>query len=294
MPRLANRMTRLPGIRSLALWAAGVDARRSVPAFASRTFRSWFSAQPVVTTGKPVVLFVDSFTNHFSPSVAQAAVAVLRSAGYAPAITSENACCGLTWISTGQLDHARKILRRTVDAIPDSAAPIVVLEPSCAASLREELPQLLADDPRAGRLASRVVSLAQILRGSSQGFDLAGQFDLSGQEVNLQPHCHQRSGWGFADDVAVLTAAGATISKTIDGCCGLAGNFGMERGHEEESEKVAALHLLPALENAAPGSALVADGYSCRTQVHDLAPAHRPLHLAQLLAQGLKKEKVQR
>jgi Fe-S oxidoreductase len=189
-------------------------------------------------------------------------------------------CCGLTWISTGQLDHARKVLRRTVDNIADSTAPIVVLEPSCAASLREELPQLLADDPRAARIAARIVSLAQVLRGSDR-------FDLTGTEVNLQPHCHQRSGWGFADDLALLAESGATVTRTIDGCCGLAGNFGMERGHEDVSAKVAALHLLPALEAAAPGTTVLADGYSCRTQVNDLAPGHRPEHLAELLARGL-------
>jgi FAD/FMN-containing dehydrogenase/Fe-S oxidoreductase len=329
---LAARLSASPVLGQLAMRMAGLARGRSLPAIPPRSFRATddHRAPAATAVAGEVVLWPDTFTDHLEPAIAHAAIEVLEAAGHTVTVPGGNVCCGLTWISTGQLDHARKILRRTVDAIPDSDAPIVVLEPSCAASLREELPQLLADDPRAVRLAERVVSLAQILQGpagpgtalpgsalpgsalpgsadaagpggSRSGgaagpgggkpakLDLAATFDLGGTEVNLQPHCHQRSGWGFADDVAVLTGAGATIAKTIDGCCGLAGNFGMERGHEEVSEQVAALHLLPALENATPGSALVADGYSCRTQVHDLAPAHRPLHLAQLLAQGLKK-----
>ena len=280
---LASKLSANPALGKLALRVAGLARGRSLPVIPARSFRA-ADRHPAPTTtavSKEVVLWPDTFTDNLDPAIARAAVQVLEAAGHTVTVPAGNVCCGLTWISTGQLDHARKVLRRTVDAIPDSDAPIVVLEPSCAASLREELPQLLADDPRAGRLAARVVSLAQILRGS-------GSFDLTGTEVNLQPHCHQRSGWGFGDDVAVLTEAGATVAKTIDGCCGLAGNFGMERGHEEVSTKVAELHLLPALAAAAPGSALVADGYSCRTQVNDLAPGHRPLHLAELLARGLR------
>jgi Fe-S oxidoreductase len=261
---------------------AGLARGRSLPAIPPKSFRSTDRHPAPATTAaaNEVVLWPDTFTDHLDPAVARAAVKVLEAAGRTVTVPRGTVCCGLTWISTGQLDHARKVLRRTVDNIAESAAPIVVLEPSCAASLREELPQLLADDPRAVRIAERVVSLAQILRE-------AELFDLTGTEINLQPHCHQRSGWGFGDDLALLAASGATVTKTIDGCCGLAGNFGMERGHEEVSAKVAALHLLPALAAAAPGTAVVADGYSCRTQVHDLAPEHRPMHLAELLARGL-------
>jgi FAD/FMN-containing dehydrogenase/Fe-S oxidoreductase len=279
---LAAKLSASPALGRLAMRLAGLARGRSLPAIPPKSFRSTDRHPAPATTAaaNEVVLWPDTFTDHLDPAVAQAAVKVLEAAGRTVTVPRGTVCCGLTWISTGQLDHARKVLRRTVDNIAESAAPIVVLEPSCAASLREELPQLLADDPRAVRIAERVVSLAQILRE-------AELFDLTGTEINLQPHCHQRSGWGFGDDLALLAASGATVTKTIDGCCGLAGNFGMERAHEEVSAKVAALHLLPALAAAAPGTAVVADGYSCRTQVHDLAPEHRPMHLAELLARGL-------
>ncbi|MDT4990115.1 MAG: hypothetical protein QOH97_7 [Actinoplanes sp.] len=281
---LAAKLSASPTLGRLAMRLGGLARGRTLPAIPAKSFRATDrhpAPAPTAVAGE-VVLWPDTFTDHLDPAIARAAVQVLEAAGHTVTVPDGAVCCGLTWISTGQLDHARKVLRRSADAIPDSPAPIVVLEPSCAASLREELPQLLADDPRAGRLAERVVSLAQILRGSDT-------VDLTGTEVTLQPHCHQRSGWGFGDDLAVLAAAGATVTRTVDGCCGLAGNFGMERGHEQVSEGVAALHLLPALAQATPGAAVVADGYSCRTQVNDLAPGHRPMHLAELLAQGLRR-----
>jgi len=279
---LAARLSASRTLGKVAMRLAGLARGRSLPVIPPKSFRATDRHPEPAPTATPneVVLWPDTFTDHLDPAIAEAAVQVLEAAGHTVTVPAGTVCCGLTWISTGQLDHARKVLRRTVDNIADSTAPIVVLEPSCAASLREELPQLLADDPRATRIAARIVSLAQVLRGSDR-------FDLTGTEVNLQPHCHQRSGWGFADDLALLAESGATVTRTIDGCCGLAGNFGMERGHEDVSAKVAALHLLPALEAAAPGTTVLADGYSCRTQVNDLAPGHRPEHLAELLARGL-------
>ncbi|MFI6078184.1 FAD-binding and (Fe-S)-binding domain-containing protein [Actinoplanes sp. NPDC051343] len=283
MPRLANRVTRLPGIRRLALWAAGVDSRRSVPAFASRTFRSWFAAQPAVETGKPVVLFVDSFTNHFSPSVAQAAVTVLRSAGYAPTITSESACCGLTWISTGQLTAARRILSSTAAELRTAAAagvPIVGLEPSCTGVLRSDIVELL-DNEDARLVSKATVTVAELLAATPDWTAPS----LAGVSVIAQPHCHHHAVMGWEADAALLKSTGATV-KRLGGCCGLAGNFGVEKGHYEVSVQVAEQQLLPALRDAAPGDIFLADGFSCRTQSEDLAGVDG-IHLVELLAQAL-------
>ena len=280
MPRLANRMTNLPGVRRIALWLAGVDARRSIPAFADQTFRRWFQAQPAAPAGKPVVLFVDSFTNHFSPDVARAAVSVLRDAGYAPTITSESACCGLTWISTGQLDAARRILGRTAAELRTAAAsgvPIVGLEPSCTGVLRSDLVELL--DNEDARLVSKATMTVAELLAATPGWQPPS---LAGVRVIAQPHCHHHAVMGWDADAKLLKAAGATVER-LGGCCGLAGNFGVEKGHYEVSVQVAEQQLLPALRGAAPDDVFLADGFSCRTQSDDLAQV-RGVHLVQLLA----------
>jgi FAD/FMN-containing dehydrogenase/Fe-S oxidoreductase len=279
MPRLANRVTNLPGVRRLALWAAGVDARRSIPPFARQTFRSWFAQQPPAAAGKPVLLFVDSFTNHFSPEVAQAAVRVLTAAGYAPQVTGEATCCGLTWISTGQLDAARRILGRTVETLNGAVArgvPIVGLEPSCTGVLRGDAVELV-DNDAARAVGGATLTVAELL-ARTEGYTPP---PLDGVRVVAQPHCHHHAVMGWDADAALLRKAGADVQR-LGGCCGLAGNFGVERGHYEVSVQVAEQQLLPALRGAADGDVFLADGFSCRTQAADLAAA-RGVHLVQLL-----------
>ena len=278
VPRLANRMMRLPGIRRVALFAAGVDARRSIPAFANRTFRDWFAGQKV-PAGKPVLLFVDSFTNHFSPEVGRAAVEVLVAAGYAPQITAKPACCGLTWISTGQLDAAKRILGGTVEQLRAAAAdgvPIVGLEPSCTGVLRGDLPELIEGEA-ARSVSAATVTVAELLARTPDWKAPS----LEGVRVVAQPHCHHHAVMGWDADAKLLAAAGAEVTR-LGGCCGLAGNFGVERGHYEVSVQVAEQQLLPALREAGENDVFLADGFSCRTQADDLA-GRRGVHLVELL-----------
>jgi FAD/FMN-containing dehydrogenase/Fe-S oxidoreductase len=277
-PRLANLAVRLPGLGKVALWLAGVDKRRSVPAFARRPFRRSFAPQAAADR-KPVVLFADSFSDSFSPEVAEATVRVLRAAGYEPRLPSGSVCCGLTWITTGQLDAAKKILGRTVAALAADARdgiPIVGIEPSCTAVLRSDVHELLPGDDDAKVVAASVRTLAELL-AQTPGWTPP---DLSGTEVIAQPHCHHHAVLGWKADADLLAATGAQV-KRLAGCCGLAGNFGVEIGHYEVSVAVAGQNLLPALD-AAPDAVVLADGFSCRTQVADLRD--RPaVHLAQLL-----------
>ncbi|ANY09448.1 FAD-binding and (Fe-S)-binding domain-containing protein [Pseudonocardia sp. HH130630-07] len=276
-PGLANRAVRLPGVGPLLLRLAGVDARRSVPEFARRPFRRIF--RPVASDRRPVVLFADSFSDAFSPEVAEATVRVLRAAGYEPRLPSSSVCCGLTWITTGQLDGARRILRRTVATLAEDAragVPIVGIEPSCTAVLRSDIHELLPGDENAAPVAAAVRTLSELLAGTPDWTPP----DLSGVELVAQPHCHQHAVLGWKTDAELLASTGATV-RTLAGCCGLAGNFGVEQGHYEVSVAVAEQNLLPAID-AAPGAVVLADGFSCRTQVADLRD--RPaLHLAQLL-----------
>jgi Fe-S oxidoreductase len=283
-PRLANAALRRPVFARLAKRLGGIDQRRPLPQFAQRTFRDWFTSRPA-GTGTPVLLWVDTFTDHFSPEVGRAAVRVLESAGYAVRITDAPVCCGLTWISTGQLDGARRRLRATLDALDPALAegiPVVGLEPSCTAVLRGDLAELLPDDPRAGRAAQATRTLAELLT-ATPGW---APPDLGGVRAVAQPHCHQHAVMGWTPDQALLRSAGADVTA-VGGCCGLAGNFGVERGHYDVSVAVAETALLPAVRSAPPDAVVLADGFSCRTQLEQLGPV-RSVHLAQLLADRLE------
>jgi Fe-S oxidoreductase len=282
-PGPANALLALPPLAALAKRAAGVDARRPLPRLAGRTFRAWFSARPEAE-GIPVTLWVDTFTDHFSPGVGRAAVRVLEDAGYSVRIPAGPVCCGLTWISTGQLTGARRQLRRTLRALEPSLAagiPVVGLEPSCTAVLRGDLTELLPDDPRAARTAAATRTLAELLT-ATPGWSPP---DLGGIRGVAQPHCHQHAVLGWEKDAELLRAAGAAV-EAVGGCCGLAGNFGMEKGHYGVSVAVAETALLPAVRRAGDGAVVLADGFSCRTQLDHLA-GRRGTHLAELLADGL-------
>jgi Fe-S oxidoreductase len=289
-PKLANATLRSETLAATAKRLGGIDRRRPLPQFAERTFRGWFAAHPTAT-GKPVQLWVDTFTDHFSPEVGIAAVRVLEDAGYSVRIVDKPVCCGLTWISTGQLDGARKQLRRSLAALEPALAagtPIVGLEPSCTAVLRADAAELLPDDPRAHRVAAATHTLAELL-AKTDGWTAP---DLSDVQAVAQPHCHQHAVMGWTADAALLAGAGAEVNA-VGGCCGLAGNFGVERGHYEVSEAVAETALLPAVRNAPHDAVVLADGFSCRTQLEQLGHVHSR-HLAQLLADRLAEESEHR
>src|SRR5580658_4570545 len=291
-PGPANALLRNRPLSAMAKRLGGIDARRPLPAFAPSGFRDWFAARPArpgnpgapENPRPPVLLWVDTFTEHFAPEVGQAAVRVLEAAGYSVQLTGQPVCCGLTWISTGQLDGARKQLRRSLaalDAAVRAGTPIVGLEPSCTAVLRGEITELLPGDPRAAQVRAATRTLAELL-AATPGW---APPDLDGVAAVAQPHCHQHAVMGWQADAALLARAGAKVDA-VGGCCGLAGNFGVERGHYEVSVGVAQTALLPAVRHAPPGSVVLADGFSCRTQLDQLAHV-TGIHLAQLLASHL-------
>ena len=282
-PRLVNAAARMPVLGPAALALAGVDRRRNIPPLARRTFRSWFDDNVAASSaGDEVLLFVDSFTNYFSPEVGVATVRVLQAAGYRPTLTDRQQCCGLTWISTGQLDAAKRILGRTVDALASAAdrgVPVVGMEPSCTAVLRSDAVELVGG-PEAERVSATTRTLAELL--TQRGWEPP---PMTGQQVVAQPHCHHHSVMGWSPDAELLKSAGAQLTR-LGGCCGLAGNFGVEKGHYEVSVAVAEQQLLPAVRQADTAAVILADGYSCRTQLDDLTD-RRGVHLAQLLAERL-------
>ncbi|KUM72391.1 FAD-binding and (Fe-S)-binding domain-containing protein [Streptomyces curacoi] len=315
--RTASLVNALASVRPLA-WAAkrlgGIAPEREIPRLATRTFSRWWERRRgervVGGDGDLVILWPDTFTEHLSPSVGQAAVHVLEAAGLRVALPPtvrlkgapggdemtvpldpvsllrgrERVCCGLTYLSTGQLDRARAVLRRTLDLMEPvlrTGAPVVVLEPSCAAALRADLPELLHDDPRAPRLAERVLTFAETLER------LAPDWTPPRVErpVVGQTHCHQHAVLGDAADRRLREAAGLS-GELSGGCCGLAGNFGFEKGHFEVSVACAQEQLLPAVRGAGEAAVVLADGFSCRTQLEQVAGV-RGWHLAEVLAEGL-------
>ncbi|MFD7436222.1 FAD-binding and (Fe-S)-binding domain-containing protein [Streptomyces sp. NPDC059861] len=261
----------------------GVTTRRAIPAFASR--RALRKALRAAETGAPAraVLFVDSFTRAFRPQVAGAASRVLREAGI-PCTARDGLCCGLTWVSTGQLAMARRVMARTVARLDaGDELPVVVAEPSCAAALKSDVPELLGTDA-ARRVAARVHTLTGALT------DLAAP-DWTPpplpDQVLLQTHCHEYATFTGRRPRDLLRRLGAELVDEAEGCCGLAGNFGFEEQHYDTSLAVAGLALAPRLDELPDGgrTVVVADGFSCATQIGHLAGDRgvHAVHLAELL-----------
>ncbi|KXO95899.1 FAD-binding and (Fe-S)-binding domain-containing protein [Tsukamurella pseudospumae] len=285
---VVNASLRTP-LAGVARRLGGVAPDRALPRFASR--REWrravrdaLSARPVPPDGPRVVLFADTFTRGLRPGAAGATARLLAGAGRRVDCTAD-ACCGLTWISTGQLDTARTLLRRAVDALDDGTDdPIVVVEPSCAAALRKDLPELVPTD-RARRVAARVHTVATYTDAMLRaGWRPAPAVPLP-DEVVLQTHCHEYALFGAGAHRRVLAAAGTT-PRDATGCCGVAGNFGFEREHFTVSMQVAEQALAPALRVAPDGAAVVTDGFSCAMQVTQLGLSGPGSHLAELLDPG--------
>ena len=258
------------------------SAREREAATASSTVGSPILNGPRDPGGRPYALvWADSFSQTLDGTGARAVVDVLEANGFAP-IVAPDACCGLTWITTGQLTGAKKHLSSLLGVLAPFAAagiPIVGVEPSCTAVLRDDLMDLLPDDPRSALVSGATHTLAEVLSAvpaSSRNLP-----SLEGVEIVAQPHCHHYSVMGWDTDQALLESLGAHVTR-LEGCCGLAGNFGMEAGHYDLSVAVASHSLLPSL-SAHPDAVYLADGFSCRTQAAQLA-GRRGVHLATLLA----------
>jgi Fe-S oxidoreductase len=234
-----------------------------------------------------LLLWPDTFTDHFDPGIAADAVAVLESLGYAVELPPRTVCCALTWTTTGQVGAARGVLRRSLRTIePWLAAdvPVVGLEPSCTAALRADGPELLPDEPLAARLAHGVRTFAEVLAEHADA--LRAAVVAPGQRALVQVHCHQHAELGTEADHTAMAALGIEAEVLDSGCCGLAGNFGFEKGHYAVSMACAERVLLPAVRAAPPEVAVLADGFSCRTQLRQ-AGTREPVHLAQLAARAL-------
>lgn len=283
-----NALARVRPLAALARRVAGIAPERGIPDLARERFTRWLRRRQgkgtFLCSGDQVAfLWPDTFTEHLSPEVGRAAVRVLEAAGRTALTPGSGLCCGLTYVSTGQLTRARKVMRRTLDRLGGMlGTPVIVLEPSCAATLRTDLPELLPDDPRAAELAASVRTLAEYLEEYTPDWE-PPRLD---RPVSGQTHCHQHAVLGDAADHRLRERAGLS-GELAGGCCGLAGNFGFERGHWEVSVACAEDQLLPAVRGASQDAVVLADGFSCRTQLAQVGGV-RARHLAEVLAEGLE------
>ena len=318
LARLANMATKIRPLTQAALRILHLDTSRALPRFATRSLESqypnrllwpkkteispWgqdYSNKPAVvadkkiaaragkqtchaaiSASKSVVIWADSFSRGLDQRGAKAAIKLLTEAGWQVFLAPPDTCCGLTWVTTGQLKGARRHLENLLARLAPPAAnglPIVGIEPSCTAVLRDDLLELLPSDPRALMVSEATFTLAEFINAYCPDLPLP---DLSGVSVVAQPHCHHYSVMGWEADRALIKKTGANLVE-LQGCCGMAGNFGMEARHRPMSLAVAEHALLPALKDN-PEAIFLADGFSCRTQAETLAGRHG-IHLAELL-----------
>ncbi|MGH2820738.1 MAG: FAD-binding and (Fe-S)-binding domain-containing protein, partial [Actinomycetota bacterium] len=281
VPHLANLVTRAPVLSDLLKRAGGVTTERAAPAFAERTFRDWFAGRERVNAGGPkVLLWPDTFNNYFHPEVARASVEVLESAGYEVEIPARILCCGRPLYDYGMLEVARWLLRQTLRTLRpqiEQGTPVVGMEPSCTAVFRDELTNLLPHDEDAGRLSQQCFTLGEFLQ---KGGHEPPKLDAG---VLVHPHCHQGAVMGMNAERTLLSRMGAEVEMTDAGCCGLAGSFGFEEGERYEvSIAVGERKLAPMVRDAGDDTVVVADGFSCRTQLEHLT-GRRAVHTAELI-----------
>ena len=288
-PRLVNALTQTQPIARPAKRMVGIAEERDLPRFASQTFRDRVAATSGGTRagGKPVVLWADTFTNLFEPDIGTAALDVLDAAGFAPQLSPPGLCCGRPLYDFGMLGIAKRALRRVLNDMStpiQEGWPVVVLEPSCASVFRDELRKLMPHDEHARRLAAQTVTLDELLERDAPDWDPP----RLERRALIHGHCHRGalSGPGFGRDL--LARAGLDASTTNAGCCGMAGSFGYEAGERYEvSMAIGERVLLPAVREAGPDTILVADGFSCRTQIA-AGTGRRALHTAEVLQLGLQ------
>lgn len=278
-PRVANFMSHAPGVGTLMKKLGGVALQRRVPKLAGRTFRQSFTSQPSDGGRKQVILWADTFNNHFTPEIALAAVKVLEAAGFSVILPPQGLCCGRPLYDFGMLDQARRQLQEIITAMEphlSRGVPIVGLEPGCLSVFRDEAVNLVG--PSAARLRDQSFTLAEFLRDHAP--DFRPQLN---QKILFHAHCHQQALMGAATDVGLLRRLGAEVTAPDTGCCGMAGSFGFAAENYDVSQQIGELALLPAVRATPTDTLIVTDGFSCREQIEQ-ATGRRVLHLAQALA----------
>jgi FAD/FMN-containing dehydrogenase/Fe-S oxidoreductase len=287
-PEVVNFFTQHEPFANWAKHAAGIARERRLPAFAKRTFTSAFRHDRRNAPRGDVILWPDTFNNHFHPQVADDAAAVLQHAGWRVRLPKARVCCGRPLYEGGFLDDARKYLERTLDVLADdtrAGVPVVVLEPACLSVFREEMPMMLPRHEQARRLEQQCFLFADFLRERAP--DLA--LKPLERKALVHLHCHHKSVLGTDAEHEWFRKLQLDVDEPDTGCCGMAGSFGFEASKFEVSMRCAERALLPAIREAAPGELVIADGYSCREQIAQCT-GREVLHVAQVMRMALGAE----
>jgi FAD/FMN-containing dehydrogenase/Fe-S oxidoreductase len=281
MPGTVNALTQTAPFSRLAKLAAGMDAKRRIPTFAPVTLQRWFAERPPVNPDGPrVVLWPDTFNNHFHTDVGVACVEALEAAGWHVILPVGHVCCGRPLYDYGFLDLAERYLHRTLEVLREeirAGTPVVGMEPSCLAVFKDELGKVLPHDDDAERLRRSAYHFAEF---------------LAAHDVELPPlvrdalmwgHCHHKATGGMSAEQELLERMGLDVQEATGGCCGLAGSWGFESGKHDISIECGEQGLLPAVRDASPETVIVADGFSCKTQIEQAGIGRRAMHVAQVM-----------
>ncbi len=283
-PELTNFLARTEPFARALKAAAGIASERAVPTFAPVTLRRWFRDRGGARNpgGTPVVLWADTFNNYLHADVGVAAVEALEHAGCHVIVPQRHLCCGRPLYDYGMLGVAERYLSRVIDTLRAeirAGVPIVGMEPSCVAVFRDELGKLLPDDHDAKRLAGNVYHFPEFFTSVADGYRPP---KLEGKAL-VWGHCHQKATGGMASEHELLRRMGLDVEPLVGGCCGLAGSFGFEAGHYDISMACGEQALLPRVREAHPTELIVADGFSCTTQIEQGSAPRRALHVAEVM-----------
>jgi FAD/FMN-containing dehydrogenase/Fe-S oxidoreductase len=282
LPGATNLLTQTPGMSSVATLAAGGAGERRIPQFAPLTLQQWFRQRGGTANpqGRRVVLWPDTFNNHFHTDVGVASVEAIEAAGWQVVMPEGHVCCGRPLYDYGFLDLAQVYLRRTLDTLRSeirAGTPMVGMEPSCLAVFKDELTGMLPHDDDAKRLARNAMHFAEFF----EHHDL--NVPTLERSAMVWGHCHHKATGGMDPEHALLKRMGMGVTPVNGGCCGLAGSWGFEQGHHEISMQCGEQALLPAVRDAAHDTLIVADGFSCKTQIEQSDVGRRALHVAQAM-----------
>jgi FAD/FMN-containing dehydrogenase/Fe-S oxidoreductase len=287
MPQLANFLSHARGLSAAVKAVAGIASAREIPAFANETFVDWFNRHADAGGHRPrVILWPDTFTNHFLPDTGKAAVEVLEDAGYRAVLPARPLCCGRALYDWGMLDLATRHWRQILDTLADDirlGTPVVGLEPACVAAFRDELGNLFPADENAMRLAKQTYMLSEFL------VRIGYRPPPLHRKAIVHGHCHHRAIMGMAAEQAMLDSLQLDYRLLDSGCCGMAGAFGFDKNKYAISMAIAEQVLLPEVRAATEDVLLIADGFSCREQIRQ-ATARRTLHLSEVLQMALHQQ----
>jgi len=282
-PKLVNAIAHAPILSDLLKALAGIAPQRELPRFAERTFKDWFfSRSPRNPHGPPVLLWADTFNNHFLPETAVAAVEVLEAAGFRVEVPRAHLCCGRPLYDYGMLLTAKDFLREILDALRpqiQAGVPVVGLEPSCVAVFREELLNLFPNDLDAQRLQKQTRTLSEFLVDLGESY----AWPKLHRKALVQAHCHHKAVMGFEAERTAFERLGLDATIPDSGCCGMAGSFGYEAGERYDVSMACAERvILPKVREAGDDTLILADGFSCREQIEQ-STGIRPLHFAEVV-----------